>query len=114
MCGEEFLCQIRKISGKVDLSDEFPDWNKTVQFNVKGDPELSFYFVVRDNKLAEVATGKLANPDVVLEGDHQAMTDLFAGRLPVIGAFITKKLTITGAIGDAVGANVLLQAARIF
>jgi hypothetical protein len=42
------------------------------------------------------------------------MSNLFQGELTVIGAFITKELSITGAIGDAIGANVLIQAARVF
>lgn len=110
---KRFLAQIRKIDKKVDLDSEFPDWNKSVQFNIK-DEGISFYFVVDRGKVAKAERGTLASPDVVIEGNAHAMADFFDGKLPVIGAFITKELTITGAIGDALGAKVLLDAARIF
>ena len=115
---ERFLSQIRKINEKVDLKTEFPGWNKSIQFNVvetgKGNGEASFYFVVEGGRVSKVDKGKLTNPDVTIEGSAQAMSKLFEGIIPIVGAFITKELTIKGAVGDAVGANVLLQAARTF
>jgi putative sterol carrier protein len=110
---ERFLAQIRKIDEKVDLDNEFPDWNKSIQFKIK-EKGLSFYFVVDRGKVAKAEKGTLTNPDVTIEGNAEAISDFFDGKIPVIGAFITKELTITGAIGDALGAKVLLDAARIF
>ena len=110
---ERFLAQIKDIEKKVDLDNEFPDWNKSVQFKIK-DKDLPFYFVVAKGKVAKAEKGILAHPDVTIEGDAQAISNFFDGKLSVIGAFITKELTITGAIGDALGAKVLLDAARIF
>ena len=110
---ERFLALIRKIDEKVDLDSEFPDWNKSVQFNIK-DKAISFYFVVARGKIGKAEKGTLPSPDVIIEGDALAISDFFDGKLPLVAAFITKKLTITGSIGDALGAKVLLGAARIF
>jgi len=114
---DKFLSQIRKINKKVDLDTEFPDWNKSVQFiirNSKGEEVKAVYFVVDRGKVAKTGKGKLKVADVTIEGSAKAMSNLFNGELPVVGAFITKELIIKGTVGDAVGANVLLQAARTF
>jgi putative sterol carrier protein len=114
---KKFLTQIQKINDKVDLDTEFPDWNKAVQFiikNTQGEDEMSFYFVVEGGKVAKADNGKLPVADVTIEGNAEAMSNLFDGELPVVGAFITKQLVIKGTVGDAVGVNVLLQAARTF
>lgn len=107
-----FLDQIKKINEKVDIDNEFPDWNKTVQFKIKNDD--AFYFTVHNGMVSQVAAGTTANPDVTIEGELKDMEDLFEGRLAIVGGFICKNLKITGAVGDAIGANVLIQAARIF
>lgn len=111
------LRQIEKINEKVDLSNEFPNWNKSVQFIVKGsswEDESAFFFAIEDGKVTRSGSGKLDEADVTIEGSAEAINNLFNGELPVIGAFITKQLIIKGKVGDAVGANVLLQAARTF
>lgn len=112
---KDFLTQIRKINKKVDIDTEFPDWTKTVQFIAKkGKEEIPFYFSVDGKKVAKVAKGRAKTADVVIEGSQKSLSNLFEGNLTVIGAFITKELAITGAVGDAIGANVLIQAARVF
>jgi putative sterol carrier protein len=112
---KDFLAQIRKINKKVDIDTEFPDWKKSVQFIVKkGKQEIPFYFSVDGKKVAKVAKGKLPKADLIIEGSQKSLADLFEGKLTIVGAFITKELSITGTIGDAVGANVLIQAARVF
>lgn len=112
---KDFLTQIKAINNKVDIDTEFPDWKKSIQFKVKGEKgDFSFYFVVDGKKVSEVASGELPMADVVVAGSQKALTDLFEGNLAMIGAFITKELDIRGAVGDAVGANVLIQAARVF
>jgi putative sterol carrier protein len=112
---KDFLAQIRQINKKVDIDTEFPDWTRTVQFVVKKrKAEMPFYFSVDGKKVIKVAKGKVSQADVVIEGSQKSMSNLFQGGLTVIGAFITKELSITGAIGDAIGANVLIQAARVF
>jgi len=112
---KDFLAQIRQINKKVDIDTEFPNWTRTVQFVVKkGKAEMPFYFSVDGKKVIKVAKGKVTQADVVIEGSQKSMSNLFRGELTVIGAFITKELSITGAIGDAIGANVLIQAARVF
>lgn len=123
MSVNDFLSQIKKINEKVDLDTEFPDWDKTVQFNIRGNGPaatcppaeiLSFYFEVDRGRVVKAETGKPSKADVILEGSNEAMSNLFEGKLTIIEAFITKEVTVTGAVGDAVGANVLLQAARTF
>ncbi len=114
---KKFLAQIQKINDKVDLNTEMPDWNKAVQFiikNTQGEDERSFYFVIDGGTVVKADNGKLNEADVTIEGNAEAMSNLFDGELPVVGAFITKQLVIKGTIGDAVGVNVLLQAARTF
>jgi len=115
--GEKLLAQIAKINEKVDLDTEFPDWNKSVQFivhNTSGGEDFSCFFIVKDGKVARSGSGLIDEADVTIEGPVGVIDDLFNGDLPVIGAVITKKMIIKGRIGDAVGANVLLQAARTF
>lgn len=124
MSVNDFLSQIKEINEKVDLDSEFPDWNKTVQFNIRGNggtpdvcpsPEIgSFYFEVNGGRVVKAETGKPGKADVILEGSNEALSNLFEGKLTIIEAFITKEITVKGTIGDAVGANVLLQAARTF
>jgi len=109
---ERYLNQIRLIDQKVDLDSEFPDWNKAVQFVIDGEP--AFYFVVQDGTLTKAQAGEYPNPDVTIKGSSQAISDLFDGKMAVVGGFITKELAIEGKVGDAIGANVLIQAARVF
>ena len=119
---ETYLDHIRKIDQKVDLSTEFPGWEKKVQFNVrecgcgpKGEDKVNhFYFVVKDGKVAKSGEGELQGAEITLEGEPKAIAGLFDGSLSVVGAFITKDLTIKGSVGDAVGVKVLLDAVRIF
>jgi len=112
---KDFLVQIRRINEKVDIGTEFPGWKKSIQFIAKnGEKEIPFYFSVDGTKIVEVARGKMPKADVIIEGSQKSVTDLFEGTLTIIGAFITKELSITGTIGDALGANVLIQAARVF
>ena len=111
MDSEKYLSRLTKISEKVDLDSEFPDWNKAVQFITE--EGSSFFFVVDHGKVTEVGDGKFNAPDVTITGDAHSISDMFEGKLSVIGGFITKKLHIDGSVGDAVGANVLIQAARI-
>jgi putative sterol carrier protein len=119
---EQYLEQIKKIDQKVELNIEFPDWNRTVQINVREcgcgidgeDKVTSMYFVVKKGKVAETGEGEFYNADVVLDGEPPAIEGLFNGSLSVVGAFITKDLTIEGSVGDAVAVKVLLDAARLF
>ena len=111
---KDFLTQLEKINKKVDINMEFPDWKRSIQFIVKGKKDFSFHFVVDGKKVSKVAEGDLPKADVYIEGKQESISNLFKGDLAMIGAFITQELTIRGAIGDAVGANVLIQAARVF
>jgi len=43
-----------------------------------------------------------------------AMSALFNGEISIVGAFITKQISVEGAIGDALGAKVLLEAVRVY
>jgi putative sterol carrier protein len=113
---ENYIEQIKKINDKVDLSVEFPNWNKSVQFKIKDEKDnvSSLYFVVKNGKVEKAAVGELADAEVVIEGNSKAIGQLFDGSLPVTGAFITKEITVHGNVGDAVAAKVLLDAARLF
>ena len=111
---KDFLVQLEKINDKVDIDTEFPDWKKSIQFVVKGEKGFSFYFVVDGKRVSKVGEGVLPQADVYIEGTQEALSNLFQGKLAMIGAFITQELTIRGKVGDAVGANVLIQAARVF
>jgi putative sterol carrier protein len=111
---DKYLSQIMQINEKIDLDTEFPDWNKSVQFVVTDFDGGEFYFTTNKGKVAKVEQGKLANPDVTIEGTSIAMSDLFDGNVSIVGAFITKQVTIKGAIGDALGAKVLLDAVRVY
>ena len=110
----KYLSQIRQINEKIDLDTEFPDWNKSVQFIVTDLDGGGFYFTTNGGKVTQAEEGKLANPDVTIEGTSGAMSDLFDGNVSIVGAFITKQVTIKGAIGDALGAKVLLDAVRVY
>jgi len=112
---KDFIAQIQKINEKVDIDTEFPDWKRSVQFVVKnGEKEKAFYFVTDGTKVSKVDKGKIDKPDITIEGTQEAMSKLFEGKLAIVEAFITKELGINGAIGDAIGANVLIQATRVF
>lgn len=111
---DKYLSQIRQINGKIDLDTEFPDWNKSVQFVVTDSDKGAFYFTTAGGKVTHAEEGTLANPDVTIEGTDSAMTELFEGNISIVGAFITKQVTIKGAIGDALGAKILLDAVRVF
>lgn len=119
---ESYLEHIRKIDQKVDLGTEFPGWERKVQFNVrecgcgpKGEDKVNhFYFEVKGGKVVKSGEGELEGAQVTLDGEPQAIAGLFDGSLSVVGAFITKDLTVKGSVGDAVGVKVLLDAVRIF
>ena len=111
---EKYLSQIRKINEKIDLATEFPDWNKSVQFRVTDIDKGSFYFIADDGRIAEIGEGQIKDPDVTIEGSDKAMGALFNGEISIVGGFITKELSVQGAIGDALGAKVLLEAVRVY
>ena len=111
---EKYLEQIRKINQKIDLDTEFPDWNKSVQFKVSDVDDGAFYFVANGGRITDVKQGLLSAPDVTIEGRDDVMEAMFKGEISIVGAFITKELTIQGAIGDALGAKVLLEAVRVY
>jgi|GEM_PF-6675253 putative sterol carrier protein len=111
---DKYLSQIRKINGTIDLDTEFPDWNKSVQFIVTDNDGGAFYFKTEAGKVTQADEGLLVNPDVTIEGTNGAISDLFDGNVSIVGAFITKQVTIKGPIGDALGAKVLLDAVRVY
>lgn len=111
---DKYLSQIRKINEKIDLKTEFPDWKKSVQFNVTDVDNGAFYFVADGQKISKIGEGKLDSADVTIEGTDKAMAAMFGGDISIVGAFITKDLTIQGTIGDALGAKVLLEAVRVY
>ena len=109
---DKYLDQLNLINKKVDLDEEFPDWDKRVQFIL--DDDSGFHFITRDGQVTKVDEGILDRPDVVIKSDNETMSLLFAGKVAIIGGWITQKIKIEGKIGDAIGANVLIQAARVF
>ncbi len=111
---EKYLSQISKINQKVDLETEFPDWDKSVQFNITDVDKGAFYFVAKGGKIAEFGEGTIKNPDVSINGTDSNMSALFNGETTIVGAVITKQLSVDGAIGDALGAKVLLEAVRVY
>lgn len=111
----DFLRQIKQINQKIDIDTEFPDWKKKVQFIAKSNErDLPFYFETDGKKVVTVASGKLIEADVTIEGNQEDLSRLFEGNLSLLEGYIIGNLNITGPFGDATGAHVLIQGARIF
>jgi len=60
-----------------DIGGKVENWNKTFQFNLSG--EDPFHLIIQD-KIARVVAGEYSNPDIIMEGDPNAIVKICEGK----------------------------------
>ena len=98
MTYEEIVKEAQKLVAKADasgISDHL-----AVQYNVTGEGEGAFYMEVKDGKV-EVQPYDYKDRDILVTADGQTILDMMSGKLDVVAAYLTHKISAEGDFGKA-------------
>ncbi|MBO6239577.1 MAG: SCP2 sterol-binding domain-containing protein [Butyrivibrio sp.] len=98
MTYEEIVKEAQKLVAKADasaISDHL-----AVQYNVTGEGEGAFYMEVKDGKV-EVQPYDYKDRDILVTADGQTILDMMSGKLDVVAAYLTHKISAEGDLGKA-------------
>ena len=98
MTCEEIVKEAQKLVAKADasaISDHL-----AVQYNVTGEGEGAFYMEVKDGKV-EVQPYDYKDRDILVTADGQTILDMMSGKLDVVAAYLTHKISAEGDLGKA-------------
>ena len=98
MTYEEIVKEAQKLVAKADasgISDHL-----AVQYNVTGEGEGTFYMEVKDGKV-DVQPYDYNDRDILVTADGQTILDMMSGKLDVVAAYLTHKISAEGDLGKA-------------
>ena len=98
MTYEEIVKEAQKLVSKADasaISDHL-----AVQYNVTGEGEGAFYMEVKDGKV-EVQPYDYKDRDILVTANGQTILDMMSGKLDVVAAYLTHKISAEGDLGKA-------------
>ncbi len=98
MTYEEIVKEAQKLVAKADasgISDHL-----AVQYNVTGEGEGAFYMEVKDGKV-EVQPYDYNDRDILVTADGQTILDMMSGKLDIVAAYLTHKISAEGDLGKA-------------
>ena len=98
MTYEEIVKEAQKLVAKADASAISE--HLAVQYNVTGEGEGAFYMEVKDGKV-EVQPYDYKDRDILVTADGQTILDMMAGKLDVVAAYLTHKISAEGDLGKA-------------
>ena len=98
MTYEEIVKEAQKLVAKADASGISE--HLAVQYNVTGEGEGAFYMEVKDGKV-EVQPYDYKDRDILVTADGQTILDMMSGKLDVVGAYLTHKISAEGDLGKA-------------
>lgn len=98
MTYEEIVKEAQKLVSKADASGISE--HLAVQYNVTGEGEGAFYMEVKDGK-AEVQPYDYKDRDILVTADGQTILDMMSGKLDVVAAYLTHKISAEGDLGKA-------------
>jgi putative sterol carrier protein len=98
MTYEEIVKEAQELVAKADasgISDHL-----AVQYNVTGEGEGAFYMEVKDGKV-EVQPYDYNDRDILVTADGQTILDMMSGKLDIVAAYLTHKISAEGDLGKA-------------
>ena len=98
MTYEEIVKEAQKLVSKADASAISE--HLAVQYNVTGEGEGAFYMEVKDGKV-EVQPYDYKDRDILVTADGQTILDMMSGKLDVVAAYLTHKISAEGDLGKA-------------
>nr|MBQ4454745.1 SCP2 sterol-binding domain-containing protein [Clostridia bacterium] len=98
MTYEEIVKEAQKLVSKADASGISE--HLAVQYNVTGEGEGAFYMEVKDGKV-EVQPYDYKDRDILVTADGQTILDMMSGKLDVVAAYLTHKISAEGDLGKA-------------
>lgn len=98
MTYEEIVKEAQKLVAKADASAISE--HLAVQYNVTGEGEGAFYMEVKDGKV-EVQPYDYKDRDILVTADGRTILDMMSGKLDVVAAYLTHKISAEGDLGKA-------------
>lgn len=98
MTYEEIVKEAQKLVAKADASAISE--HLAVQYNVTGEGEGAFYMEVKDGKV-EVQPYDYKDRDILVTADGQTILDMMSGKLDVVAAYLTHRISAEGDLGKA-------------
>ena len=109
MTYEEIVKEAQKLVSKADASGISE--HLAVQYNVTGEGEGAFYMEVKDGKV-EVQPYDYKDRDILVTADGQTILDMMSGKLDVVAAYLTHKISAEGNLGKADILKKLISSAK--
>lgn len=109
MTYEEIVKEAQKLVSKADASGISE--HLAVQYNVTGEGEGAFYMEVKDGKV-EVLPYDYKDRDILVTADGQTILDMMSGKLDVVAAYLTHKISAEGDLGKADILKKLISSAK--
>ena len=98
MTYEEVVKEAQKIIAKGDASG-IKD-HLAVQYNITGEGEGAFYMEVKDGHIY-VQPYDYKDRDILVTADAKTILDMMSGKLDIVNAYLTHKITAEGDLGKA-------------
>ena len=98
MTYEEVVKEAQKIVAKGDAS-RIKD-HLVVQYNITGEGEGAFYMEVKDGHI-DVQPYDYKDRDILVTADAKTILDMMSGKLDIVNAYLTHKITAEGDLGKA-------------
>ncbi len=98
MTYEEVVAEAKKIVAKGDAS-EIKE-HLAIQYNVTGEGEGAFYMELKDGQI-NVEPYDYNDRDILVTADAQTILDMMSGKLDVVHAYLTHKISAEGDLGKA-------------
>lgn len=98
MTYEEAVKEAQKIAAKGDASG-IKD-HLAVQYNITGEGEGAFYMEVKDGRI-DVQPYDYNDRDILVTADAQTILDMMSGKLDIVNAYLTHKISAEGNLGKA-------------
>jgi len=96
MTYEEVVKEAQKIVAKGDASG-IKD-HLAVQYNITGEGEGAFYMEVKDGQI-DVQPYDYKDRDILVTADAQTILDMMSGKLDMVHAYLTHKISAEGDLG---------------
>jgi putative sterol carrier protein len=107
---EEVVEEARKLVSKADASG-IQD-HLAVQFNVTGEGEGKFYLELKDGKVS-VEPFDYNDRDILVTADAKSILDMMSGKLDIVNAYFTHKISAEGNLGKADLLKKLISSAKV-
>jgi len=96
MTYEEIVKEAQKLVSKADASAISE--HLAVQYNITGEGVGAFCMEVKDGKV-EVQPYDYKDRDILVTADGQTILDMMSGKLDVVAAYLTHKISAEGNLG---------------